>query len=116
MPPPITLEQQAEKLARILDERDAHYRRAFEKGTRPLEWAAAKQAETQAIRASFQFLVDNQGWIRDEARRRAAAQRREAELAAITEELRADPAVATVLETFPGATIADVREIAHADT
>jgi len=134
MPPPITLEQQADKLERMAAERIAHYRRAVEKGTRPLEWAAGKQAEVEAIRRSFAFLVANQDWIRAEAQRRAERARREAEMADAAiddhtgeagdsrqspaslldeiEQLKNEPAVAAALAAFPGAQIDDVREIA----
>lgn len=101
------LDAQLAKLGRILDERVAHYRRAVEKGARPLEWAAAKHAECEAIRRSFAWLAANAQWIRPEAERRQAAQR----LAAEAETLRDEPAVAAVLDAIPGAEITEVRPL-----
>lgn len=104
------LQDQQAKLDRLLNERVAHYKRAVDKGIRPLEWASAKQGECEAIRRTFAFLVANADWIRDEHRRRCdeAARRRELDA------LRDDPAVAAVLDALPCAAIADVREISPA--
>lgn len=112
----IPLAEQQAKLGRLLDERVAHYRRAVDKGTRSLEWASAKQAEIEAIRASFAYLVANAGWIKSEHQRRIDQTRRDAERAAELEELKREPAVAAVLDEFPGAEIAEVRKLEEHDT
>lgn len=100
----ITLEQQQEKLERLLDERVTHYRRGVAKGRLALDVASAKHAECEAIRASFAFLVRHQAWIRAEAQRRRSIA---AELAAAER----DPAVQAVKATFPDAEVAAVRSL-----
>lgn len=94
------------KLGRILDDRIGLYRLSHKKGHLELDVAAEKQAECEAIRRAFSWFASNAGWIKAEAVRRQAVARQRAELA----EIEAEPAVAAVLDEFPGATVTSVTQ------
>lgn len=113
----------AEKLDRLLDDRVHWYRTGVKKGTMALEAAAEKQAEVEAIRRQFRWLVDNAWWLKPvaEQRRReidaaigarithvmvSVPVRKAAEPLSDEERavLDAHPAVEALRETFPEAT------------
>ena len=104
----LTLTEQVGKLGRIIDDRVRLYRLGASKGTLSLEAAAKKHAECMDIMDSMRWLAANEHWIRPEAERRLAARR----LMDEAEEIKRHPAVAAVLEEFPGAEVADIRPLA----
>lgn len=96
------LDAQRTKLERLLDDRIRFYRLGVRKGTLPLDEAAGKHAECEAIRQTFRWFVANADWIRAEARRRQEAARQQAE---IDDLLTTSEAARAVVEAFPDAAI-----------
>lgn len=125
-----SLDDLAAKLDRLLDDRVHWYRAGVKKGTLTLDAAAEKQAEIEAIRRQFRWLVANAWWLRP------VAAQRQSEIAAALgtridhvlvsvpiakpatalsaderAQLATHPSVAAVRETFPAATPSASRPI-----
>ena len=99
-PAKIPLSEQIVEIEREIRQRARVYPKWVSEGRYKRETADAKLAAIRAAHDTLIWLETNMDWIRAEAQRRL----REARLAAEAESLREHPAVAAVLDEFPGAT------------
>jgi len=106
--PPVPLAEQIAEVEREIRQRCRVYPKWVQDGRYKQETADAKLAAMRAAQSTLTWLEQNMDWIKAEAQRRAARASEEAELAAIKQH----PAVAEILDAYPGAEIANVREVA----
>lgn len=114
----IPLTEQTVEVEREIRQRSRLHPKWVADGRYKAETAEAKLAAMRAAHTTLMWLDANMAWIKPEAERRladrnaASGRLRGAESdAAERESLRDDPAVAAVLEEFPGAEIAGIRDI-----
>lgn len=105
----IPLDEQIREVEREIRQRARLYPKWVEDGRYKQDTADAKLATMRAVHDTLMWLEQNRDWIRSEAERRLLAERLRAE----ADSLRDEPAVATLLDAFPGAEITDVRNIQH---
>lgn len=108
----VPLDEQIREVEREIRQRARLYPEWIAKGRYKPETAEAKLAAMRAAHDTLMWLEANIDWIKLEAARRAHEKR----LAAEADSLREHPAVQTVFDAFPDATISDVRNLKGAQS
>jgi hypothetical protein len=103
----VSLREQADEAAREVAMRHRVYPGLVKRGRMTEAEAAIGIARMRAIRDTLRLFAEHEGAVRDALARAIAGRRQQAEIDALGDE----PAVAAVLDAFPGASIVDVRHL-----
>lgn len=106
----VPLAEQIVEVEKEVRDRARRYPDLVARGRYLPDTAERKLEAMRGVQTTLTWLEANMHWIKPEAAQRL----KEQHLAAEADALRAHPAVSEVLDTFPGAKISRVRELAAA--